>query len=201
MFSFDAFLDLLPRDGECIGEPCLLLTGGVGGTSPVSLTRESMLLHSIFRAATGERTKMSRSSGTIPSSGGSDAIGGTTPGSVEGSGAEGRVGGGEVASFDGFSGDVASLFTSCGSGLPIVATDRLEDYGWFDRISADLGAEFGRGPRSRDSSWSAAVLLCLFVPHKLRSARMGHRDWGRRSGLMNQCMIVDDERRSTSAAI
>ena len=124
MFSLDAFRDLLPSDGECVGEETLLLSGGVGGTSPVSLTSESILLHSIFKAATGESTKMSRSSGSVPSSGGGDAIGGTTPGSVEGSGAAGRGGGGD-ASLDGFGDGVALCLASCSLGLPISATDTL----------------------------------------------------------------------------
>jgi hypothetical protein len=95
MFSLEAFLDLLPSGGFCVGDALRLRRGGVGGTSPVSLTKESMLRHNIFSAATGERTKMSRSSGIAPSSGGGDAIGGTTPGSVDGSGAEGRGGAGD----------------------------------------------------------------------------------------------------------
>lgn len=100
MFSFEPFLDLLPKAAGRAGEGFLLLRGGVGGMSPVMPMRESILLQSIFIAATGVRRNMSTSSGRAPSSAGGDAIGGRTPGSVEGSGAEGRGGGGDE-SFEG----------------------------------------------------------------------------------------------------
>lgn len=92
MFSFELFRDLVPRAGVCDGDGFWLRRGGVGGTSPMSSTRKSILLHSIFSAATGVRAKISMFSGRIPSSGRGDVIGGTIPGSVDGSGAAGRHG-------------------------------------------------------------------------------------------------------------
>lgn len=99
-FSFEVFLDLLPIDGMQTGETFLLLTGGVGGISPVRLTSESRLLQSIFNATTGARRKISMSSGGASSSTWGDVIGGTTPTSVEGSGAEGS-GGNDAVSLGG----------------------------------------------------------------------------------------------------
>lgn len=86
-----AGVDNVRRSGECPR----LLTGGVGGMSPVKRTSVSIYLHSILRAATGERTKMSNSSGVVPSSGKGDPMEGTTPGSSAGFG---LAGGSEVAS-------------------------------------------------------------------------------------------------------
>lgn len=66
--------------------------------SPVKHTSVSMYLHSIFSAATGERTKMSSSSGVVPSSGEGDPMDGTTPGSSAGFGlAGGSAGEGHIS--------------------------------------------------------------------------------------------------------
>ena len=69
------------------------LTGGVGGTSPVILTSVSTVPHSILRAATELRVKMSIS----PPCGISVFFevvsgGGTIPPSADGSGGGGRAG-------------------------------------------------------------------------------------------------------------
>jgi hypothetical protein len=74
----------------------------------VKRTRVSMYLHNILSAATGERTKMSNSSGVVPSSGGSEPMEGTTPGSFAGLG---LAGGSEGVSH--------IFFSSCaGAGEP-----------------------------------------------------------------------------------
>jgi hypothetical protein len=102
--------DNVRRWGECPR----LRTGGVGGTSPVKRTRVSMYLHSILSAATGERTKMSNSSGVVPSSGGGDRMEGTTPGSFAGLG---LAGGFEGVSYV-FDSSCSDVDDSC--GVPIV---------------------------------------------------------------------------------
>lgn len=103
--------DNVRRWGDC---PRLRM-GGVGGTSPVKRTSVSMYLHSILSAATGERTKMSSSSGVIPSSGGGDRMEGTTPGSFAGLG----LAGGSEGVWHVFVSSCADLGEPCGGPIVI----------------------------------------------------------------------------------
>ena len=82
--------------------------------SPVKRTSVSIYLHSILSAATGERTKMSNSSGVVPSSGKGDPMEGTTPGSSAGFG----LAGGSASALDVFVSSCAASGEP--GGVPIV---------------------------------------------------------------------------------